>query len=233
MASDPSAVELESWKRRERHFRRLGYFECKRILSVLNDFSDLVRHDFGIESQRARRSLEELVPGADSLSDRERLLRAAMNRLIPLVDNVLFLADVDTTMVLEKYESEPLKDPKKVRRLFDLLENYFDLDHRHNLSNYSYVIQALDRGIGVFEHKKKSEFRQLFNPATYLGWCVRFPISVLEKAGLEGDEASSVTINAYGWLVRVVMLAVLALFANRLGIKGAWDKLVGLLARSP
>jgi hypothetical protein len=40
-------------------------------------------------------------------------------------------------------------------------------------------------------------------------------------------------IKSYGWLVRAVMLAVLTLFAEKLGIKSVWDKLASLLVRNP
>jgi hypothetical protein len=134
-------------------------------------------------------------------------------------------------MVLEKYESESFgEDPKKVVRRFDLLEDYFGPDHHGHFEQYERVIEALDRGIGSFEQQQKAAFRQLFNPATWLAWCVRFPITVFERAGLEGEEASSTALKIYGWVIRGLALLVLALLARKLGMTSAWEKLISLIA---
>ena len=233
MAQDDSDSQGTEELRR-RAYRSIGFFSCRRILTLLRDFEDLVRHDFGFEAQHARQSLEKLVPGASVTADRERLLKNKMNRLIPLVGDVMWLSGRDTTLILEQSISvEPLRPPKKTRRRYDLLEHYFEPDHHGSFDNYRHLIQALDRAIGVFEHKKKQEFWQLFNPATYIAWVLRFPISILERVGVEGDEASSVMIKAYGWLIRLMMLLVLALVAQKLGISGVWEKLVNFIASKP
>jgi len=115
MTEDRITSEREE-KRRRRIMRSAGYFLCGRILSNLEEFEDLVRHDFGFESRYARRSLERLVPGAE-LPDGEYLLRAKINRLIPRISQALWLARIDTGMLLEKYEQDALEqDPKKVQR---------------------------------------------------------------------------------------------------------------------
>jgi hypothetical protein len=226
--NDPGLAER---RERTKQLRSVGYLGCKRILSTLKDFEDLVRHDYVFDAQHARRTLQDLVPGADVPVDRERLLTEKMNRLIPIVSDVIWLSGVDTTMIIEKYETDLADlETKKVSRHYDLLDHYFDPDHRGDSRNYSYLTQALDRTIGVFEHVKKRRFSELFNPATYIAWVLRFPITVLEKSGLEGDDASSVMIKGYGWLIRVLMLLVLALLANKLGISNAWDKLIGFIA---
>jgi hypothetical protein len=221
--------EERAAKHRGRMMRSAGYFQCKRVIAFLREFQDLVRHDFRFESQHAHRTLEVLVPGSEVPANRERLLHARINQLIPRVRNALWVAGIRTDMVSEEYEGSSLEDPKKVERRFDLIEHYFD--HNHDLQSYRYVIQALDRGIGVFEQKERHEFRQLFNPVTYLAWCLRLPITILERAGIDVDEASSVMIRSYGWLVRLVMLLLLALLAKRLGITGVWDKVIQYLSR--
>lgn len=182
--------------------------------------------EVGIESIYHGDLRDGLIP-----QNRERLLRAAINRLIQPIRHALWLAGVNTEMVLEKYESESFgEDPKKVVRRFDLLEDYFGPDHHGHFEQYERVIEALDRGIGSFEQQQKAAFRQLFNPATWLAWCVRFPITVFERAGLEGEEASSTALKIYGWVIRGLALLVLALLARKLGMTSAWEKLISLIA---
>jgi hypothetical protein len=197
-----SKVEMEHrWnEERMRRFRSIGYFGCRKILSVLSRFQDLHRHlSRWPPDQEHAAPLKLLIPEVEGKQRHQEdwLIEREINRLEPMVSDALDLAGVETRMVMtRKALSEDSLKLKEVKSQYDLVMDYLTSEDR--LANLPYLMQTIERARGIYEHKKDRELKQLLNPITWIAALVRLPIIILEKAGLQGDEASSKVIHVGG-----------------------------------
>jgi hypothetical protein len=90
-------------------------------------------------------------------------------------------------------------------------------------------MQALERGVGFYSARQERAFREMFSPLTWLAWAMRIPIVIFERAGVPVEDASSKGVQAISWLLRLGMLALIALVGAKLGFSIPWDKIAGLL----
>ena len=78
---------------------------------------------------------------------------------------------------------------------------------------------AIDRGIGSYEELKRRGFWELFNPLAWIAHALHAPVWVMERAGLaDPDAPKSAILQGYAWLLRVMLLVVLALLLKKLGL---------------
>lgn len=186
--------------------------------------------------------VEELIPAFNHPIERDRLLRSVINRLIPLVSRYLAYAEIPTELVITEPElnEEGTGLPKLVPRERDMIDHLFELlQRRDQFATYTFVMQAAERGIGVYEDLKETQRRLRHSPLTWIGWMLRLPITVLERAGVETDEASSKVVAGYGWFLRIAMGAVLSslaallsLLATKLGTSIPWKEIESVVRHS-
>lgn len=196
----------------------LGYFECKRIIARLRLFQDLARYreGFGHEIQFAR-TLEELLPEGTSEAQRPFVIDRELNRLIPIIHRDLYRAEIPTDMVV-------------VETVIVKGSDYDILDHFHGHQNvFEVLMTLLERAIGVYQEWQDAAFRDLFNPLVWLAWFIRLPISLRERAGLQGEATASRVMQGYWWIIRVCIVVPIILLAvlwilTRLGVPIPWDK---------
>ena len=200
------------------------YFECKKIIERLNLFKDLTLHysPYAHGDRLASRSIEELIPEDELNTDREAAFRQYINRLIPVVRRDLFYANVvvNYTSITDEFGEE-------VRQSFDIILEFFEFLRRSpGRSSHNLIISSLDQGIGYYEDRKNRCFWDFFNPFAWLGYIVRIPLIVIEKAGIVPDkDAASKLLKFYEWLIRSLVVLLLALLATKLGISIQWGTL--------
>jgi hypothetical protein len=56
-------------------------------------------------------------------------------------------------------------------------------------------------------------------------------VTLLDAAGLTTDETSSRMTNAYAWVLRIVILAAVAIGLAKLGISVPWDRLRAIFGK--
>lgn len=219
---------------RARHYRRMGYFACRRAVETLRRFKALVAYDYHLDSIDQIEPLETLLPGAPADPHRRgQMLSREIQRMVPLVSDLLHIACINTGMVMDRIETDPLTDqnPRRVNVEYDLLEHYGDAHHDKNLVDFNYLQATLERGIGVYDHKRRFEFRRLFNPLVWLGRLVGLPVRVLEEAGLGTDSASSRGMQIWAWAMRIAVLVIFVLLATKLGVSVPWERLLQFLPK--
>ena len=209
--------------------RPAGYFECRRRIELLEKFKDLVRHDRNCDRNLAR-PLNELLPYPES-DDRWALTREINQLATPVWDA---LADVGISTSVKHTTSRDERDfdnkaplgrlvKKETVQKYDIIEQYSGLPLSPVMPRL--VVEALDRGIGVYKHRETKAFWEMFNPLVWVARLLRTPIYVLEKAGLVDDETRSHVLKVYAYIVQALVLLILALVAARLGISFPWSAL--------
>lgn len=205
--------------------RQPGYFRCSSILKDLSRFQDLIRHYQRYATQiDFAKPLEELIPEATD-SNRRVLIEREINRMIPRIQAYLFIAYVETTIV--STEETPEFDPEsrfpkyvKEENHWDLIHDYFD--HRDQRT-FELMMQTLERGIGHYTFRQERALKEMFNPLHWVAYILRLPITILELSGIEAS--NKIISEIYAWLIRILVLTILALLATKLGISIPWDKI--------
>ncbi len=91
-------------------------------------------------------------------------------------------------------------------------------------------MNVLEQGIGVYEARRARALREKFNPLVWMSGVVRAPVFVLDRAGLmETEEGPSIVLRGYFWFIRVLILAILALSATKLGLSIPWQRIAELV----
>ena len=171
-----------------------GYWRAKARLERLKKFQGLIRHKerWGDETAFAR-PLRELAPGAEDPRLRDTILDREINRMIPLVYQ--HLQDAGVSTLIEHIEREPRYDKEKgmivddeKSRKHDVIRGYFYLPRDvRSREVFNMVMACLEQGIGIYEFRRKAALWELLNPVTWCAAVVRFPVTVLERAGLGQD----------------------------------------------
>lgn len=115
---------------RARHLRPPNYFECRRVLAVLNRMQNLIRLREPWQAGLAQP--DPSIPNQQG-PEREIALEREINRLTPLVMRYLDNADISTDMVSRELDQR-LDGREVVQRHVDrnwnLFEDYFEFDGR-------------------------------------------------------------------------------------------------------
>jgi hypothetical protein len=217
-----------------RRFSQPNYFECARALDRLRRFQDLVHYYFDMphEVHRAR-PIEQLIQKFDNPYQQTKLLEREINRLIPLMSGYLFTLGIPTEVEVTGIEvAEDIRKPRHVTKALDMIGNLFEISNRDRLSAYRLIMGTLEQGTGVLEAHKEREHRRLYSPLTWMGLGLRMPITALERAGVDIEEASSSVLKVYSWVLRLLMVAILLFTAAKLGLSIPWNKLLGFVLHS-
>jgi len=209
------------------------YFSCKRAINTLRQFQDLVRHN---QKWVARVDfdpsfLEKTTPPTTPQEERPEHFKKHINKLIPIVRNYLELAGINTKIrfITEGYEIEAnLIDGQE----YDLVENYFELRRSSKAKSqaFNFLMNNLDRGVGFYEEKQRIAFQKLFNPLSWIAFILHIPIWVIQEAGFGTDkEVQSKLLQGYAWIVRLLMLAILALVLTWMGVSFPWHEIFSFL----
>jgi hypothetical protein len=214
---------------RQKLRRRPGYFASRRAIDRLHRLQDLIRyHQRWAHQLDLARLLSELLPGGAPENDvhQYQRLEREINRLLPLVAADLRWAGIPTVV----QPRAPFADEKGADQHRDLLLHSFDLcrGEERSAATFDLTIHTLDRGIGVYKACQAVALRGFVNPLSWLGWVVGLPASVLERAGLANESTTSVVVQTYAWIVRVLMVILIGLALTKLGTMIPWEKLLTL-----
>lgn len=204
-----------------------NYFECKWAIERLKRFQDLIRHDKGYADQvRYARSLVELIPELIKTKkiDEHWIIEREINRLIPIIQNDLHLAHIETlithkTSDLEYDDEKGVHKPKERKSSYNLIRDYFELPNKHEF--FEMIIKSVERGIGWYLGRERNAFIEIFNPLSWLAFFIRVPIIIIQKAGIE--TSNKVVAESYAWLIKIIMLILLIFIATKLGISIPWS----------
>ena len=169
----------------------------------------------------------ELFPETDE-KDQHNILRTEINKLIPVVEVLLSIVEISTTLAYTQRELQGISDSlnpqyKEKKTTVNVLGNYFDILHREELKCRETLIDAIDRGIGYFGELKKLSLRACFNPLRWIAILLRLPIMILEYANLIDSEASKTKfIEAYAWVIRALMFVLISFLAAKMGLNIDW-----------
>lgn len=148
------------------------------------------------------RPLEELIPRDTKPEHYHLAIDAAINELIPLIHRDLTIAGVSTEF---EFTGNPEWDPERKRvvhgkRYLDVIDNYFEIPHPSTASSFNVVLSVIQRGVGVYEARKRRAFWENLNPLRWLAGLLRVPIFVLEEAGY-------LTPQSKPWVLSVLKIA--------------------------
>jgi hypothetical protein len=210
--------------------RAPGFLASIRAIEALKRFQDLARHyaqlppDIGFA-----RPLAELIPPSTKPEQQRWLIAQQINRLIPIVSHYFSRVGIDTHIVASEWEEADFLggELKKVAREHDLVGDYFEMNASARLafSAHRMLMDSLERAIGIYEARRKAALCEMFNPLNWIAGLIRIPIAILDRAGVE--EPSSGVLKAYGWILRLLVLAVVGFAATKLGISIPWKEVAG------
>jgi len=223
--SDASSVE--------RHQRPLTYYQCRRATNRLRRFRNLVIHreNFPIYLPEAP-ALEQLIPADTPPERRAQTIDSEIDKLIPLVSEILFDLGINTgiTFLDKEVSDDGIQFRTRLaKQNRDLLEDYFELPRDRGtarLEFLKFVLRAIDRGLGVLQAATSIAIRRFFNPVVWFANIVRLPIRILEEAGIPVNEASSKVMAAYAWFLRIGMLLIIAFVATKVGVSVPWQQII-------
>ena len=201
----------------ERKYRlvRPTYFECKRIIRRLQDFKNLLFYycPYAGYEKRATSPLSEYIETEGPQYERKHRIEEQISRRVSLIDRDLRYLGVPCIVTFDKgEESEVTYDI-----FFDIFA--FLRNDRGSARNYDLLLDSINRGIGLYEAKKRKEGRRLFNPLYWISLVLKVPLLIIEGADLVNTEEAGKTIfRIYAWTIRILMLIILLLIAKKLGV---------------
>jgi hypothetical protein len=213
-------------------FRTMGIWRARRGIAILQRFQNLVRHHLGIKfpGEPALVPLEELIPGeTGDLSDqmvRRKAVEREINRLIPVVSDILVIAGVDAVFERTGYEDAEFgRSRKKVTVPIHIIEHSFN-ETQLDLDAYRFLMQTIERGVGAYQARYAVARREALSPISWAAWIVGLPLTVMNRAGFDSAEAASTAATVWGWVIRFVMLTICLLIATRVGVSIPWKELL-------
>lgn len=198
-----------------------GYLECKGIIKRLEIFKNLVLHYCPLADydKYYTTPLKKLISGDFSEEMIFSKIKERISRLIPLVSDDLFYGKINVNIL-----STRSKLGKKVVKVFDIISDIYKYLNGASSRSYDVVTDTLNQGIGYYENAKRRAFWELFNPISWIAFILRIPLLVIQKTVGEfsDEEVASKFLKFYVWLLRIIILAVLAFLAAKLGISIPW-----------
>ena len=196
---------------------RPNYFRCLNALKKIKKFQDLVRHlhRWAYDIKLAK-PLEDLLPKDYQKGERHEILKREINKLVPLVSDALYYAKVNTGI-------ESTQEQEDDRKEYDLIHDIFDLPRGPSARTHELLMRSLERGIGVYEDRKRDALLEIFNPMFWIVWIIRLPIQILHLAGIK--DSQNIFGKIYELLIKCIMAVLLALLCAKLGISIPWSNL--------
>ena len=187
------------------HYRNIPIWENRRRRRRLSEFRERVVSHFSAghtQSPVGKTTLED-----DESVDTRRALNLRIEEVKQIVASAMGSAVV-------QWSPPPAIGGRPIN--VDLFDNLFNLD-RFSIAP-SWLIDALDRVIGVYEADASASWRRTVNPIWWLGrglaWFSRAPFRILNVAGFHTSRFEE---SLSGRLVRAVILLI-PLIAAGLGI---------------
>ncbi|MGH7782273.1 MAG: hypothetical protein ACREO5_00290 [Candidatus Binatia bacterium] len=198
----------------------LGYFACRKRITLFKDFQDLIRHRarWGLDIPFAR-PIERFIPRDTKPEYRYIFIDRAINKLVLSVSVLLKQAGVNTVYVYSQpkpqypFNFEP-KLPEVEKTRYDIILQYFDIEKTDvgKKANFDAVMRALDQGIGAYEFRKKTAFWEIFNPAMWCAHLIRLPMWILQRSGFAPSQ------KFYEGFIKALILIILGSIAVRFGL---------------
>ncbi|PIR49964.1 hypothetical protein COU79_02040 [Candidatus Peregrinibacteria bacterium CG10_big_fil_rev_8_21_14_0_10_54_7] len=133
-------------------------------------------------------------------------LRMEINQALPFVSGLFHSVGVGTVVI---HTSPPAFG--QVRTSIDFLDNFFNL-HSYDMSE-RYILDFLDRVIGIYERCQKVFYRNLLNPIEWIKQLIRLPFKILSFAGFNGVSLEQSIFGKLWKLVAAILTFVSGLWA--------------------
>jgi hypothetical protein len=219
-----------------------GYWKTKKRLNRLVRFRNLVIHRerWGPDLDSAL-ALDELFPGENLKENAYETLRRVEREIteqMALVFNVLRRCGVQTRVSFSRSNFADnflgQSAEKKERVEYDLILDFFNVPRDVNWSqNMEALLQRLDMGIGIHKTHLPQAKWDLFNPAMWMAYIIRLPITVLERAGMMSHPTTQEKfLTVYAWVVQFATLALILIVAGHYGAKIPWSNIFSYVIKA-
>jgi len=209
----------------------IGVGACNRAIKRLRKLQGLIRHRerWGYDLPFAP-PLESLLPSGTPKEHEHEVIEREIAGLLHRVFRDLEVVGIDPVFTYESLELdwEKMKERPKERE-WNVILDYFSLPHTSNAAMYRAVMEVLEGGIGIHEDLLERAKTRRWSPLFWIAQVVRAPLTVLDYAGLTDEETRSSVVKAYGWVVRIAFLLLLAFAFAKLGLSIHWTKLLELV----
>jgi len=199
------AVLEDQW-----HFQMpTGVFVVYRSRRLLKRFEALTKHYFhyatDMHPEAKLEPLNKLIRNYNQALQYEQL-NEAINKLVPLVYQNLDYMHAPTDFVYTETKEK-----------FNIILDFFRIDDGLRQERYELVIETLQRSIGVYDSIIGRFWRWRWWQPTYLvATIINLPLRVLSISGLNVENEK--TSNLYFWVVKSLLIILLALVIIRQGI---------------
>jgi hypothetical protein len=209
-----------------------GYFKCRKRISLLNKFQNLIRHRERWPGDLLFAApLATLIPEGTKPEYEFRIINHEITKLLLPVSFFVHDAGVNTLYTYKKqklslpFQLHPEKPEFEVIQV-DVIQHYFDIDDRsiNRRTIVDIVMRVLDQSIGAYELRKEAAFWELFNPAVWCANLIHLPMWILTRAGFAPSQ------KFYEQFIKALMIIILGAIAARLGLV-TWKDLVSHLLR--
>jgi hypothetical protein len=160
---------------REATGRPAGFFASRATIKRFLRFRALViQREHWATHINVARPLEELIPRDTKPEHYHLAIDAAINELI---HRDLTIAGVSTEF---EFTGNPEWDPERKRVVhgkgyLDVIDKYFEIPHPSTTSSFNVVLSVIQRGVGVYEARKRRAFWENLNPLRWLAGLLRVP----------------------------------------------------------
>lgn len=195
-----------------RYYTKIPVWENKRRLSKLAEFRGRLSSYFN--NSRADWMEEDRIEGETAQEARVQL-----NRSMDEVHTIMLCAGINPRVTW----TPPATVGGYVQNV-DLIQNIFNIQRFSICAKY--VLDFIDRAIGVYEANRRKAFARTINPLFYVGlmldWLGSVPFAIIGRIGFDRDKAESSTI---GRLVKglLYLITVLASALTALQLLGYLD----------
>jgi len=200
-----------------RYFTRPTYWACKQILNRLEDFRNLLFYycPYAGYEEKASKPLSQYVDGTLPHYRQVDQLKEKISNHVELVGRALKRAGIPT--IIERWSSDA--DKKETIDVFLNIFGYLKSD-RGTAEPYNVLLDLVNRGIGIYEARRKAEKRSFWNPLHWIGLLLKLPLSIIVEADLVSDEEARRTLfKIYARIIEILMLIILLLVADKLGVR--------------
>ena len=184
-----------------KYYTKILVWENKRRLVKLNELRNLILQYFN--NSRA----EFMIAGRIE-EDAAREARVKINRIMDETHEIILCSGINPLLTW----SPPAAVGGYVQKI-DLIQNIFNI-HRFQIS-YDYILDFIDRSIGIYQSKQKASLVRIFNPFFYISFVFEviseLPFIAIGKLGFNRQKAESSVIGrlAKGILYLITVMAAL------------------------
>jgi hypothetical protein len=201
--------------------------QCEHCIRTLRRYQDLIRHrERWPPDILLADPLETLIPPRPKGVPEHVLIEREIDRLSYrihwIIEEIGLSGDVLVTVPRRYFDGANTVRSEK-EQTFDLIAHYREIPG-NNQKNFELLMRLLEEAIGTYEGRKTIAAREVYYPRYWFARIIRFPIDVLEHAGLISEEGQALRI--YAAIVKFGIIGVIVLAGLRLGVSVPWKRIL-------